>query len=976
MKKKLSLILVLIFVLGIFYVPTASALGESWVALESMPTDTEVYLEEPQNVATDGADNLYVSDTENNRVLKYASDGSLDTSWGGGDGIIGTGAEGNTPEQFNHPCGLVCDSAGNLYVADTGNHRIKRYTPEGVLDTSWSSNGIVGGTFGNGPDQFQYPIGVAVDSSNNLWIADTENHRIKRYLPNGTLDTSWGTNGSFGEYGSNPGQFKSPTGIAIDSRFVYIVNTNSHSVSIFVINGNVLDIRYELNDFWFPMGLAVNDSNLYVADTDNNRIKRFVISEPNPGIYDVSLDTSWGGGDGIIGSEGQGDEQFRLVSGVALDSLGNLYTADRDNHRIKRYQDNGNLDTSWCTDGVKSGRGDQETQFYRPRGMIFDADGNVYIADSSNHRIKRYTPDGNLDTSWGGGDGIIGSEGNGLNQFYYPRGLAYDPAGFFYVADSNNYRIKRYNLDGTLDTSWGTGGVMGGAQTPGDYTFVEPSGVAVDADRNLYVSDSQTCRIHRYTPAGILDTSWGTNGKIGNPGSGVDEMYEPKLMTFDASGRLYVAEFEGQRIKRHNPDGTVDTTFGSGGVIGSTESSVPGQFNTPYDIAVDDYGNVYVADRDNNRVQRFTEDGDLDTSWFTNGCWQFGSLETMESPYMKPRGVAFYEGRLYVTWEDRVGILYDLEGGLKLSDLTVHGQTISGFDPETLEYTMVVSKGATEVTIGATPFYRFSSVSGTGTRALTGNSTVLNITVTADNGDTQDYTVNVMKSGEDVGLSDLTLDGSTVSGFSESTTSYTVTAPYGRKFVQIGAMGNSYASEIVGTGIVELTGDTTAFSVIAKAVDGSAKVYTLTVKKGGMDSTWLSAAIDGVSFGSSGITLDITEDGKTVNLRITLKDGTQVDYPIMLYAQCGGTNPTPQPTQTSEPEENVPDTGDETITDSETQDSTKQDEQSVDDTQVRGDDVPLHTETDLFAWWWIIIGVLVLGLVGASLWIVILKRKN
>ena len=180
MKKKLSLILVLIFVLGIFYVPTASALGESWVALESMPTDIEVYLKEPQNVATDGADNLYVSDTDNNRVLKYASDGSLDTSWGGGDGIIGTGAEGNTPEQFNHPCGLVCDSAGNLYVADTGNHRIKRYTPQGVLDTSWGMNGIVGGTYGNAPDQFHYPIGVAVDSSNNLWIADTENHRIKR----------------------------------------------------------------------------------------------------------------------------------------------------------------------------------------------------------------------------------------------------------------------------------------------------------------------------------------------------------------------------------------------------------------------------------------------------------------------------------------------------------------------------------------------------------------------------------------------------------------------------------------------------------------------------------------------------------------------------------------------------------------------------------------------------------------------------
>jgi hypothetical protein len=314
-------------------------------------------------------------------------------------------------------------------------------------------------------------------------------------------------------------------------------------------------------------------------------------------------------------------------------------------------------------------------------------------------------------------------------------------------------------------------------------------------------------------------------------------------------------------------------------------------------------------------------------------------------------------------------VLTDVTSGVKLSDLTVFGETVPGFDPDTHEYTVVLSKNATQVKIGATPENMFSSVTGTGTLALnSGNSTQLKIAVTAEaQGYSDDYTLNVLRSGEDVGLTSLTVDGSKVSGFREDDTSYTVTAPYGARYVDIGAVGNSYCSEVAGSGVVKLTGSSTRFSVIAKAEDGSAKEYTLTVKKGSTKATTFDVSLDGKLLGIDGISVTAPNDGsKTVLIRVTLSDGSYKEFPIKITVreqdETGSDTDDEDttvaaPSESGDATERIPDTGD-------------KDTVAPADSAVNVDKSVGHSA---FAWWWIVIGALVLALVGAAWWIVLLK---
>lgn len=971
MKKTIVFALAFVMLTGIFAAPSAYALDEPWEQSGTLPQ--QVHVAQPVDTACGPAGTLYVADMFYNRIKRYTPHGVLDTGWGG-DGIVG-GIQGSGPNDFKYISDIAVDSGGSVYVAETGNDRVKRYTPDGVLDLSWGSgDGIIGGN-GSGPEDFNDPMGLALDSSGNLYVADRANGRVVRYTSAGLRDTTWGG-------GDGIIALSSPMGVGCDaSDNLYVANWQGvwRYTSDPTSDDGTLDLTFGGGDGiidgsggagdnqeFYAIDIVVTPSGLlYVMDGQAARSR--VLRYDEAGM----LDTAWGGGDAIIGGQGLGAGQFHSVHGGSVDSRGNLYVADAYGWSVERYTDTGDLDTSWCGDGVMGTFGNEPDQFRYPFGAAADANGNVYVADSQNHRVVRYTPSGDLDTSWGGGDGIIGNmQGSGVDQFDFPQDVAVDGQNRLYILDAGNHRIVRYTSSGVLDTSWATGGII--LETDGSGSAQNKSiiGITVSPSGCIYVSDSVLHRIKRYTPSGSLDTSWASGGIL----SGLNG---PRGLATDASGNLYIADSDNHRVLRYTSAGLIDTSWGGGdGIVGGMMGSGIDQLSTPQDVVVNPSTNaLYIADLGNRRTMRYDADGaSPELVWpYTN------SPETQDAFGIYVTGLVFWQGSLYAVcnFQNYVHVLYDVEAGLKLSGITVGGNPVSSFNPDTLTCSVIVPQSATEITIGADTVYTTSSVSGTGTFSLPGGSSDFALTVTAQNGDTQDYTLSVLRDGSDVGLSMLTVDGQAVSGFSESDTSYTVTAPYGARYVDIGATGNRFASSVTGTGVMKLTDASTTFNVIAKANDGSAKEYTLTVKKGSAPSIWAKLFTDGTQLDADVFRISVPPDGKSVILTVQLSNGSEKTYELALSQAYGSGEDNP-------PDENIPDTGDRSTGDTSPNESAADTAQGIsDDITSSAADVGADTTNDksaspvspVFPWWWILVGVLGAGTIGFGSWVLLLKRR-
>ncbi len=196
-----------------------------------------------------------------------------------------------------------------------------------------------------------------------------------------------------------------------------------------------------------------------------------------------------------------------------------------------------------------------------------------------------------------------GTYGTGDGQFYFPTGIAVDSSGNFYVADTLNYRIQKFNSSGVFITKWAS-------QGSGDGQFNLHYGIAVDSYGYVYVADANNHRIQKFTSSGIFLGWWGLDdlgytgwhdpgsGRIGRYGSGNGQLCTPEGIAVDSSGYIYVADTVNHRIQKFSSSGDFITKWGSDG-------SGNGQFHVPAGIAVDSSGYVYVADSDNNRVQKF-----------------------------------------------------------------------------------------------------------------------------------------------------------------------------------------------------------------------------------------------------------------------------------------------------------------------------------------------------------------------------------
>ena len=293
--------------------------------------------------------------------------------------------------------------------------------------------------------------------------------------------------------------------------------------------------------------------------------------------------------------------QFSYPSGVAVDAEGNVYVADGVNHRIRKITPEGLVSTlAGSTEGFRDGSG-TSAQFDRPAGVEVDAEGNVYVADYGNNLIRKITSEGLVSTLAGSIWGFRDGSGKSA-EFNYPYGVAVDAVGNVYVANSYNHRIRKITSEGLVSTLAGsTRGFRDGAGTSAQFNY--PYGVAVDAEGNVYVADYFNHLIRKITSEGLVGSLAGSTGGF-RDGSGRSAQFNgPSGVAVDAVGNVYVADEYNHRIRKITPEGLVSTLAGStrGFRDGSGTSA---QFSYPIGVAVDAAGNVYVADSNNNRIRR------------------------------------------------------------------------------------------------------------------------------------------------------------------------------------------------------------------------------------------------------------------------------------------------------------------------------------------------------------------------------------
>ena len=628
-------------------------------------------------VAVDSAGNTFFVSSAYNGVLRLNAAGVLTLVAGNGTpGFSGDGGPA-TSAQLNFPNGVAVDPAGNLYISDSGNNRI-RVVSSGVI-TTIAGNGTAGFSGDNGlatSAQISAPNGVAADSSGNLYISDHANNRIRR-VSSGVIITVAG-NGTYGYSGDNgpatSAQLAQPYGVAVDSTGnIYIVDglyDRIRKVSNGVItvvagsgtagfsgdNGPATSAQLSA-----PNGVAVDAAgNLYIADDENNRIRKV--------SHGVITTVAGNGTGGFSGDNGPAaSAQLNEPKGVAVDSGGNLYIADSINGRLRKIS-NG-LITTLAGDGTAGFSGDNgpaaSAQLTGPYGVAVDSGGNLYIADSVNNRIRKIS-NGVITTVAGNGtSGFSGDNGPATSaQLYLPFGVAVDAAGNLYIADSADNRIRKVS-NGIITTVAGNGtfGFSGdnGAATAAQLS--NPVGVAVDSAGNLYIADTANNRIRKVSN-GVITTVAG-NGFAGfsgdNGNATTAQLNLPSGLAVDAAGNLYIGDRANQRVRKVS-NGVITTVAGNGiqGFSGDNGLAISAQFASPAGVAVDSSGNLYIADTSNNRI-RVVSAGVI-TTVAGNGTQGFSgdSLPAASAQLNRPNGVAVDSaGNVYIadTGNQRIRVL-------------------------------------------------------------------------------------------------------------------------------------------------------------------------------------------------------------------------------------------------------------------------------------------------------------------------------
>jgi hypothetical protein len=627
----------------------------------------EADLSEPSDVAVDGAGNKYIVNVVAHRVFKLDPSGSVTIA--AGDGNAGFAGDGGaaTAAQLNAPRSVAVDTAGNLYIADRGNNRIRKVDAEGTIITV-AGNGIAGFAGDGGAAtaaRLSSPIGVAVDAAENLYIVDQGNHRIRKVDAGGTITTvaGDGTAGFAGDGGTAiTARFNRPAGLVVDrDGTVYIADTRNQRIRRIDAGGTITTVAGNGTWGFSGDGGAATDANLadpehvamdgvgnlYIADVRNHRIRKI---DAGGTIITIA-------GNGIQGYVADGGQatatSLNNPLGVAVDAAGTLYIADRLNHRVRMVDAAGVIATV-AGNGSSGFAGDAgpatAASLNRPWGVALGAAANLYIVETNLNRIRNVDTGATITTV--AGNGLSGFAGDGGNataaRLSSPFGAAADAAGNLYIADTQNQRIRKVDTGGTITTVAGTGfsGFSGDGGPATAARLSNPNSVAIDAAGNLYIADGINRRIRKVDAGGTITTvaGNGTSGFAGDGGAATAaSLSTPTGVALDLAGNLYFADSANRRIRKVDTGGTITTVAGNGllGFAGDGGPATAASVGDPRGVAVDTAGNLYIADGDSHRIRKVDAGGMIMTvaGSGTPGFAGDGSIATLANLYA-PSGVA------------------------------------------------------------------------------------------------------------------------------------------------------------------------------------------------------------------------------------------------------------------------------------------------------------------------------------------------
>jgi NHL repeat len=611
---------------------------------------------QPWGVAVDSVGNVYVVDRLNHTIRKIT--GGVVTTLAGFAGSSGSADGTNNAARFYYPSCAAADNAGNLFVADTSNHTIRKVTPDGVVTTLAGSAGQSGSADGtNSTARFASPMGVAVDSAGNVYVADSGNQIIRKVTSDGVVTTLAGkalqsgtTDGT-----SSTARFGFPEGIAVDSTAnLYVADTGNQTIRKVTSDGVVTTLAGKALQsgstdgtnsaarFNWPIAVSVDtNGTLYVADNNNHTIRQVT--------SDGAVTTLAGSAAQAGTVDGAGSAaRFNMPRSVALDGTGTLYVADYNDNTIREVTRAGVV-TTLAGSAAQYGSADgtnSTARFWAPYGVVVDSAGTVYVADTRNAIIRKTTSAG-VATTLAGTAGVTGSaDGTGTAaRFSSPAGLAVGSNGVVYEVDYGNNILRMITSGGVVTTiaGWaGHSGTNNGSMTGA--LFNGPYGVAVDYLTNIYVADTynHTIRktIYKYGTVWAVTTLAGSPGASGSADGTNDaaRFSYPRGVAVDSSGTVYIADTSNHTIRKMTSGGAVTTLAGLAGVNG-TADGVGGaaRFNQPWSLAVDSAGNIYVADAWNSTVRKVTSAGEVTTiggvAGMTSASDGIGSSATFSLPY-------------------------------------------------------------------------------------------------------------------------------------------------------------------------------------------------------------------------------------------------------------------------------------------------------------------------------------------------------